>query len=91
MLLLMIGVVGVWQRDWRPMWGAQAYMALFVLVCLTVDFWYGWVGMSRGDGFALLGLMMFGVFAGAIALFVLLVGAIIHAVRGPRPTGQDNI
>jgi len=84
LLLLVAGIACVWQGNWRVMWGAQAYMALFVAGCLTVDYWYHLAGISRGDGFALIGIIMFGVMAAGVSLAALVVAGIIHSIRGNR-------
>jgi hypothetical protein len=86
---LVAGLVGVWNRNWRIMWGAQAYMAAFVVGCWTVDYWYEWVGISRGDGFALLGIILFGSMAAAVSLAVLVVAGIIHSLRGNATRATD--
>jgi hypothetical protein len=88
---LVAGLVGVWNRNWRIMWGAQAYMAAFVLGCWTVDVWYEWVGISRGDGFALLGIILFGSMAAAISIGVLVVAGIIHSLRGKSHREPESV
>ena len=86
LLLLVAGLVGVWQRTWRLMQGALAYMALFVALCLSVESWYKLAGMTRGDGFGLLGVMLVGLVAGGVTIVFLLVAAAVHAFRSGDET-----
>ena len=80
--LLIAGLVGVWHGNWRLMWGAQAYMTLFVVGCLTIDHWYQLAGINRGDGFVLIGIIMIGLVAAGISIGALAVASIIHSIRG---------
>ena len=87
-LLLISGIVGVWMGNWRQMWAAQAYMALFVIGCLTIDHWYQLAGINRGDGFVLIGIVMLGLVAAGISLAALAIAGIIHVIRGNRAATQ---
>ena len=84
LLLLVAGLTASVRGNWRMMWGAQAYMAVFVTACLSVDYWYQLAGISRGDGFGLIGIMMVGVASAGIAIGALLLAGIIRSLRGAR-------
>ena len=88
--LLLAGLVGVWQGHWRIMWGAQAYMALYVIGCLTMGEWYQLAGISRGDGFVLIGFVIFGLIAAGVSLGTLAIAGIIHSVRGRKAAAVHN-
>lgn len=82
--LLLIGLVGVWKGDWTAMKVGQGLAWLTVVACLSAETWYPLVGWSRGDGFALMGMILVGLAVGAVALGLLLVAALIHLFRGRR-------
>lgn len=86
---LSIGLFGVWKGDWFVMKAGQALAWLTVIACLSAETWYPLVGWSRGDGFALIGMMLVGLAVGAVALGFLLVAALIHSFRN-RHAGENG-
>lgn len=77
--LLLFGLFEVWHARWRPLWIALGYTALFVLICFTAEQWFRWFGMSRGDGFILIGYFMVGGIAFVAGVAALILSPIIAA------------
>jgi len=79
--LLLFGIAEVWNGRWRAMCGALGYTAAFAVICFTAELWFPYLGMSRGDGFILIGYFMFGLGALAAALGTLAIALPIHFIR----------
>ena len=86
-VMLLIGLTEVWSGRWRTLWMALAYAALFAIACVTAELWFPLFGMNRGDGFILIGYMIFGG-AVFVATVVALILAPLVAALGRRRANQ---
>jgi hypothetical protein len=82
--LLLFGLYEVWRARWQPLWVALGFTALFVLVCFTSEQWYSWFGMSRGDGFIIIGYFMVGGISAMAGIGALILAPIVAALGRRR-------
>jgi len=82
--LLLFGLFEVWHARWRPFWIAIGYTAMFVVICFTAEQWFRWLGMSRGDGFILIGYFMVGGIAFLAGITALILSPIVAAIGRRR-------
>ena len=79
--LLLFGLTEVWNGRWRAMQAALGYATVFAGICFTAELWFPYLGLSRGDGFILIGYYMVGLGSLVATLGSLAIALPIHFIR----------
>lgn len=90
----LVALPAVWRGQPRvALWAAGAAFALGLVVSIGAvalprysDFWLG--NMGAGDGFGLIGLVIFGAGVAAVAAVLFVVTVIVAAMRRKKSSGE---